>query len=101
MKNTMKIILLCAITILTGCSSTMSHTGSNDKKYYAGTHTSYQMLISDNTHWGIKSLVILDMPFTVMLDTLLLPWDALKNQRSIKSQIEEPDSPSPVSSPVR
>lgn len=90
---TMKLIILlwlCTTLLLTGCSSTMSHTGSNDVQYYPGVHASYHMLISQDAHWTLKPFIIMDMPFTLILDTLLLPWDAMKNNpASIKSRVND------------
>lgn len=42
-----------------------------------------------NTNWGVKSLVALDMPFTAVMDTLLLPWDMFRTDSSIKSRVEK------------
>ena len=38
---------------------------------------------------GVKSLVALDMPFTAVMDTLLLPWDMFRTDSSIKSRVEK------------
>lgn len=42
-----------------------------------------------DTNWGVKSLVALDMPFTAVMDTLLLPWDMFRTDSSIKSRVEK------------
>lgn len=81
-------MLLAAVLLLAGCASAMSHSGSTDISYYPGTHASYQMLNNQQTSWMIKPFIILDMPFTIMLDTLLLPWDHWHQQQSLKSQLE-------------
>ncbi len=52
----------------------MSHTGGKEGTY-PGTRASATMIGDDETNWGTKSLAILDMPFTAVLDTILLPWD--------------------------
>ena len=53
----------------------MSHTGGKEGTY-PGTRASATMIGDDETNWGTKSLAILDMPFTAVMDTLLLPWAA-------------------------
>lgn len=50
----------------------MSHTGGGELGYYPGTRASYQMLKNDETSWGMKPLVALDMPFTAVMDTVLI-----------------------------
>ena len=47
------------------------------------------MLADDDTNWGVKSLVALDMPFTAVMDTLLLPWDLFRTDSSVKSRVEK------------
>lgn len=61
-------------TALTGCSSIMTHAGPN-KDLYSGTKNNMSMLQDDETGWAMKPLVILDVPFSAVLDTLLLPYD--------------------------
>ena len=46
----------------------MSHTGGKEGTY-PGTRASATMIGDDETNWGTKSLAILDMPFTAVLDT--------------------------------
>jgi hypothetical protein len=33
--------------------------------------------------------VALDMPFTAVMDTLLLPWDMFRTDSSVKSRVEK------------
>lgn len=66
----------------------MTHTGG-EEGYYPGTCASADMLSGDSTSWGMKSLVALDMPFTAVLDTLLLPWDAFRDGNSLKSRVQK------------
>lgn len=47
----------------------MSHTGGKEGTY-PGTRASATMIGDDETNWGTKSLAILDMPFTAVMDTL-------------------------------
>ena len=47
------------------------------------------MISDDETNWGTKSLAILDMPFTAVADTLLLPWDMFRTDSSVRSRVEK------------
>ena len=62
----------------------MSHTGGKEGTY-PGTRASATMIGDDETNWGTKSLAILDMPFTAVMDTLLLPWD-------VRSRVEKSEA---------
>ncbi|EBW8988999.1 YceK/YidQ family lipoprotein, partial [Salmonella enterica subsp. enterica serovar Enteritidis] len=78
MKNVLiKLTMFSGVVLLCGCSSVMSHTGGKEGTY-PGTRASAAMISDDDTNWGTKSLVILDMPFTAVADTLLLPWDMFR-----------------------
>ncbi|MFK8260198.1 YceK/YidQ family lipoprotein [Erwinia sp. AnSW2-5] len=57
-----------------GCSSMMMHSGPSDG-YYPGTRASANALTDENSGWVIKPLAALDLPFSAVLDTLLLPLD--------------------------
>jgi uncharacterized protein YceK len=91
-KSKMKTILIVSALlsgmVLSGCSSVMSHTGGKEGTY-PGTRASSAMLSDDDTGIGTKSLVALDMPFTAILDTLLLPWDLFRRDNSLKSRVEQ------------
>lgn len=89
MKLTLlKLTLFSGMMILSGCSSVMSHTGGKEGTY-PGTRASAAMLGDDDTNWGTKSLVALDMPFTAVMDTILLPWDLFRTDNSVKSRVEK------------
>jgi hypothetical protein len=47
------------------------------------------MISESDTNWGTKSLAILDMPFTAVLDTVLLPWDLFRKDNSVRSRVEK------------
>lgn len=66
-------LAFCALTT-TGCSSVMSHTGAS-QGYYPGTRASADMLVNSNTNWALRPLALVDLPFSAVMDTLLLPWD--------------------------
>ena len=84
----LKLILFSGIIISSGCSSVMSHTGGKEGTY-PGTRSSAQTLGDDDTNWGVKSLVALDMPLTAVMDTLLLPWGMVRTDSSVKSRVEK------------
>ncbi len=63
-----------ALTTLNGCSSMMSHSGPY-QGYYPGTRASAEILADNQTSWALKPLALIDLPFSAVLDTLLLPWD--------------------------
>ena len=89
MKNVLIKLTMCsAVVVLCGCSSVMSHTGGKEGTY-PGTRASANMLADDDTNWGTKSLVVLDMPFTAVIDTLLLPWDLFRTDKSVRSRVEQ------------
>ena len=89
----LKLILFSGMVGLSGCSSVMSHTGGKEGSY-PGTRASAQMLGNSDANWGTKSLVALDMPFTAVMDTLLLPWDMFRTDSSIKSRVEKSEKDS-------
>ncbi|ADO46291.1 YceK/YidQ family lipoprotein [[Enterobacter] lignolyticus] len=89
MKNDLlKLTVFSGMVMLGGCSSVMSHTGGKEGTY-PGMRASATMLGDDDTNWGTKSLVALDMPFTAVLDTLLLPWDMFRTDTSVRSRVEK------------
>ncbi|AIQ99143.1 YceK/YidQ family lipoprotein [Pluralibacter gergoviae] len=84
----LKPVLWSGMIALAGCSSVMSHTGGKEGTY-PGTRASAGMLGDDSNGWGTKSLVAIDMPFTALMDTLLLPWDLFRTDDSVKSRVEK------------
>lgn len=75
------------IFCLCGCSSIMSHSGGKEG-LYSGTRANTQALSAPETSWAIKPLVALDLPFSAVMDTVLLPWDLFRNDNSLKSKVE-------------
>ncbi|EFH9167285.1 YceK/YidQ family lipoprotein [Escherichia coli] len=91
-RNVLLAFMLCSgMTLLGGCSSVMSHTGGKEGTY-PGTRASATMIGDDETNWGTKSLAILDMPFTAVMDTLLLPWDVFRKDSSVRSRVEKSEA---------
>ncbi|ECE9666888.1 YceK/YidQ family lipoprotein, partial [Salmonella enterica subsp. enterica serovar Typhimurium] len=91
-RNVLLAFMICSgMTLLGGCSSVMSHTGGKEGTY-PGTRASATMIGDDETNWGTKSLAILDMPFTAVLDTILLPWDVFRKDSSVRSRVEKSEA---------
>ncbi|EGD4879835.1 YceK/YidQ family lipoprotein [Shigella boydii] len=91
-RNVLLAFMICSgMTLLGGCSSVMSHTGGKEGTY-PGTRASATMIGDDETNWGTKSLAILDMPFTAVMDTLLLPWDVFRKDSSVRSLVEKSEA---------
>ncbi|HBB3197205.1 TPA: YceK/YidQ family lipoprotein [Escherichia coli] len=91
-RNVLLAFMICSgMTLLGGCSSVMSHTGGKEGTY-PGTRASATMIGDDETNWGTKSLAILDMPFTAVMNTLLLPWDVFRKDSSVRSRVEKSEA---------
>ncbi|EFK3912330.1 YceK/YidQ family lipoprotein [Escherichia coli] len=91
-RNVLLAFMICSgMTLLGGCSSVMSHTGGKEGTY-PGIRASATMIGDDETNWGTKSLAILDMPFTAVMDTLLLPWDVFRKDSSVRSRVEKSEA---------
>ncbi|EOW5610177.1 YceK/YidQ family lipoprotein [Escherichia coli O84:H51] len=91
-RNVLLAFMICSgMTLLGGCSSVMSHTGGKEGTY-PGTRASATMIGDDETNWGTKSLAILYMPFTAVMDTLLLPWDVFRKDSSVRSRVEKSEA---------
>ncbi|EJE0575449.1 YceK/YidQ family lipoprotein [Escherichia coli] len=91
-RNVLLAFMICSgMTLLGGCSSVMSHTGGKEGTY-PGTRASATMIGDYETNWGTKSLAILDMPFTAVMDTLLLPWDVFRKDSSVRSRVEKSEA---------
>ncbi|EFP7925719.1 MULTISPECIES: YceK/YidQ family lipoprotein [Enterobacteriaceae] len=91
-RNVLLAFMICSgMTLLGGCSSVMSHTGGKEGTY-PGTRASATMIGDDETNWGTKSLAILDMPFTAVMDTLLLPWDVFRKDSSVRLRVEKSEA---------
>lgn len=80
------VLITSSIASLTGCSSIVSHTGGN-QGYYLGTKANHEMITNSNTEWTVKSLAIADYPFSLAMDTLMLPWDYFRRQNSVQGSL--------------
>lgn len=72
---------------LSGCSSTMAHVAPYEG-YYAGTSNDVEMISDSDNGWMMRTLLIVDLPFTAVLDTVLLPYDYYRSTNSRKSPRE-------------
>ena len=54
----------------------MTHTGPN-QGYYPGTRASFKVIEADDTGWAMLPFAVIDLPFSAVLDTVLLPYDYL------------------------
>lgn len=98
-KMLLTLMVCCGMVFVSGCSSVMSHTGGKEGTY-PGTRASATMIGDSDTNWGTKSLAILDMPFTAVLDTLLLPWDLFRKDSSVRSRVERSEERTQVMNDV-
>ncbi|MCT8346151.1 YceK/YidQ family lipoprotein [Photorhabdus temperata] len=91
-----KLILFCVTLgwlLTSGCTSIMTHSGPN-RGYYSGAKTNIEMLKDNDTGWVMKPLLAIDLPFSALLDTILLPYDYIKSDEdqsanSPKERIEK------------
>lgn len=67
------IVIASSMLCINGCSSIMTRVGPY-QGYYPGAKVDVQML-KDDSGWVMTPLAILDLPFSTLLDTLLLPYD--------------------------
>ncbi|SFN56227.1 Uncharacterized conserved protein YceK [Izhakiella capsodis] len=77
-------IVICLSLVGSGCSSIMTHTGP-DQGYYPGTRACGDMIADSNNSWPLRSLAAIDLPFSALMDTLLLPMDYFRSGKD-KSQ---------------
>jgi uncharacterized protein YceK len=74
-------IFSCLI-LLSGCSSIMTHVGPH-QDYYSGTKADSRILKDSDTGWVIKPLAMIDLPFSALLDTVLLPYDYFQIEKVV------------------
>ncbi len=79
--STVAIVASLMLTI-SGCSSVMCHTGT-DTGYYPGTRAAADLITNGDNEWPIRSLAVIDLPFSALLDTMLLPWDYLRHNNTV------------------
>lgn len=66
---------MLASSQLSGCSSIMSHLDNSQKRYYPGSTSVISRFHDPQTSWAMWPLMIVDLPTSALLDTLLLPYD--------------------------
>lgn len=67
------------VLLLSGCASVMTHSGGKQGTY-SGTRANVALLKDQQTSWTIKPLAAVDLPFSAVVDTLLYPWDVMREQ---------------------
>lgn len=82
-----RLFALISPLILSGCSSIMTHAGPSEG-YYSGSKNSIKMIQDEETGWVVRPLLAIDLPFSVVMDTLLIPLDYA--QSGTEKQVESP-----------
>ena len=95
-------IILITPLLLNGCSSIMTHAGPSEG-YYPGSKNSVKMIKDDSTGWVVRPLLVIDLPFSILMDTLLIPLDYAKSGQdptaeSPKKRIEALDQKEKIKS---
>lgn len=72
---------------LSGCSSIMAHVGPYEG-YYAGTSNDVEMVSDSDNGWMMRTMLLVDLPFSAVMDTVLLPYDYYRSTNSRKSPRE-------------
>lgn len=73
--------------VLCGCSSIMAHVGPYEG-YYVGMSNNVEMVSDRDNGWMMRTMLFVDLPFTAVLDTALLPYDYYRSTNSRKSPRE-------------
>lgn len=71
-KNLLLAVML--LLMLGGCASVMTRTGP-PQGYYSGTKADVAVISNKNSGVISSSVAAVDMPFSALLDTVLLPYD--------------------------
>ena len=100
MKNVLLkgVLLSLSSFFVSGCSSIMTHAGP-PQGYYSGSKNSVKMIKDEDTGWVMKPLLAIDLPFSALIDTVLIPYDYARSdsdpsQKSPKMRIEALESAS-------
>lgn len=80
------LVILCSV--LNGCSSMMTHSG-NDEPYYPGTIANNKTIGNAKNPWNVRLLAVMDYPFSLILDTVLFPWDYFHHAETGKKSLRE------------
>lgn len=88
-KKTLLFLITANMTLIgiSGCSSVMTHSGPY-QGYYPGSRASLAVLEDHDTDWSLIPFAVIDLPFSTVLDTLLLPYDYLR--RNSDKTLESP-----------
>ncbi|PVZ83285.1 YceK/YidQ family lipoprotein [Serratia sp. S1B] len=96
MKSVKRLTTSGLLLLICGCSSMMSHTGG-DQGYYPGTRANIDTMKKKDTSWAMMPLLAIDLPFSAVMDTILLPYDYLrsdddKTTQSPKARVERDEA---------
>ncbi|AKJ40752.1 YceK/YidQ family lipoprotein [Pragia fontium] len=80
-RSLLPICTCTTIFALTGCSSLMAHVAPYEG-YYPGTSNDIEMIKDSDNGWMMRTLLIVDLPFSSVLDTVLLPYDYYRSTDS-------------------
>ena len=90
------LLLLCSITILQGCSSVLLVSNSNrpqrecDSHIYGGTRFNTQMITDGSAVLGpFRYFLIVDYPFSLVGDTVFIPYTVYKTVECNNESLEE------------
>ncbi|WP_111738724.1 YceK/YidQ family lipoprotein [Leminorella richardii] len=104
MKHTLLSIFASATMFSqSGCSSIMGHVAPYEG-YYPGVEHNVDMLQDDKNGWVMRSLLAVDLPFTAVLDTALLPYDYYRSssgKESSRKRVADSDKKKQASGQMR
>ena len=87
MKALPRLLLLCAVCSLTGCSAIGSRVVG--ERYFSGVRVDYAMCFDrasiDPDSRIHPALAVVDTPFSLVGDILFLPYDALRGSSQLKT----------------
>ena len=79
MKQILKVVCLtCVSVLISGCASMLERafTPPDHVNFYPGIGANYDILTDENEDASIRFFGgVVDFPFSLVLDTILLPWE--------------------------
>lgn len=79
MRSAFRAVLLLALATLVapGCASVLARSLRPDDAPYVGARSGWEEVTGPNRQVSERAFFALDLPFSAVLDTVLLPWDLL------------------------
>ena len=84
MKTMLNVCLAAAILFLTGCASISARWRGEGGKAYPGVRMDIEHVKNYQTEGEL--VAILDIPFSALVDTLLIPWDVEPVETAARGQ---------------